>query len=57
MRARAAADDGPRVKSLTELRAAEAECTRCPLYKVATQVVHAAAQLFLRWLEELQVVG
>ena len=39
MRARAAADDGPRVASLAELRAAEAECTRCPLYKFATQVV------------------
>jgi uracil-DNA glycosylase family protein len=39
MRARAVADDGPRVTSLTGLRAAEAECTRCPLYKFATQVV------------------
>jgi uracil-DNA glycosylase len=27
------------IKSLTALRAAEAECTRCPLYKHATQVV------------------
>jgi uracil-DNA glycosylase len=39
MRARPMAEDGPRVKSLAELRAAEAECTRCPLYKFATQVV------------------
>jgi DNA polymerase len=39
MRAPAAVDDGPQVRSLTELRAAEAECTRCPLYKFATQVV------------------
>src|SRR5829696_2986098 len=29
----------PPVKTLAELRAAEAECTRCPLYKFATQVV------------------
>src|SRR5215203_4618130 len=29
----------PSVKTLAELRAAEAECTRCPLYKLATQVV------------------
>jgi len=29
----------PNIKSLTQLRAAEAECTRCPLYKDATQVV------------------
>jgi DNA polymerase len=27
------------IGSLTELRRAEAECTRCPLYKYATQVV------------------
>jgi DNA polymerase len=27
------------IKSLKALRAAEAECTRCPLYKTATQVV------------------
>jgi uracil-DNA glycosylase len=27
------------IRSLTGLRAAEAECTRCPLYKYATQVV------------------
>jgi DNA polymerase len=32
-------DDAPVVKSLAELAAAEAECTRCPLYKNATQVV------------------
>jgi len=29
----------PAIKSLKALRAAEAECTRCPLYKNATQVV------------------
>jgi len=39
MRARAAVQEGPRVATLTELRAAEAECTRCPLYEFATQVV------------------
>jgi DNA polymerase len=43
MRARAAPklslDTPPPVKTLAELRAAEAECTRCPLYKFATQVV------------------
>ena len=34
------ADDIPdAIKTLTQLRAAEAECTRCPLYKNATQVV------------------
>lgn len=32
-------DDAPLVRSLTELRAAEAACTRCPLYRDATQVV------------------
>jgi DNA polymerase len=29
----------PAIRNLTQLRAAEAECTRCPLYKDATQVV------------------
>ena len=29
----------PAIKTLAHLRAAEAECTRCPLYKDATQVV------------------
>jgi uracil-DNA glycosylase family protein len=29
----------PTIRSLKALRAAEAECTRCPLYKFATQVV------------------
>lgn len=29
----------PVIKTLKALRAAEAECTRCPLYKFATQVV------------------
>src|SRR5215213_4302465 len=32
-------DTPPPVRTLTELRAAEAECTRCPLYKFGTQVV------------------
>src|ERR671912_835230 len=31
--------DEAAIKSLKALRAAEAECTRCPLYKFATQVV------------------
>jgi len=29
----------PRVSTLAQLRTAEAQCTRCPLYKFATQVV------------------
>jgi DNA polymerase len=29
----------PQIKTLAELAAAEAQCTRCPLYKFATQVV------------------
>jgi len=29
----------PAIRTLSQLRAAEAECTRCPLYKHATQVV------------------
>jgi uracil-DNA glycosylase len=29
----------PAIKTLEQLRAAEAECTRCPLYRHATQVV------------------
>jgi len=33
------ADDIPDIRTLTALRAAEAECTRCDLYKHATQVV------------------
>jgi DNA polymerase len=32
-------DDAPVVKTLAALREAEAACTRCPLYKHATQVV------------------
>ncbi|MEA2935399.1 MAG: uracil-DNA glycosylase [Variibacter sp.] len=32
-------DDAPLVRTLTQLRAAEAACTRCPLYRGATQVV------------------
>jgi uracil-DNA glycosylase len=31
--------DDPQIRSLSVLAAAEAECTRCPLYKFATQVV------------------
>lgn len=41
----------PRVRSLAELRLEEARCTRCPLYRYATQVVPGegprAAQLML----------
>jgi DNA polymerase len=33
------ADDGAKPRTLKGLRAAEAQCTRCPLYKHATQVV------------------
>jgi uracil-DNA glycosylase len=29
----------PSIRTLSQLRAAEAECTRCPLYRFATQVV------------------
>jgi uracil-DNA glycosylase family protein len=29
----------PSIKTLSQLRGAEAECTRCPLYRFATQVV------------------
>ena len=32
-------DERPNIRSLKALREAEAECTRCPLYKNATQVV------------------
>jgi uracil-DNA glycosylase len=32
-------DDMPDIQSLSALRAAEAACTRCPLYRHATQVV------------------
>jgi uracil-DNA glycosylase len=32
-------DDMPDIKSLSALRDAEADCTRCPLYRNATQVV------------------
>jgi uracil-DNA glycosylase len=32
-------DDGELARTLAELREAEAACTRCPLYKFATQVV------------------
>ena len=37
--ARSRDSDRPAIKSLSRLHAAEAECTRCPLYKNATQVV------------------
>jgi uracil-DNA glycosylase len=44
-------DDGERVRTLAALREAEARCTRCPLYKYATQVVpgegRAGARLML----------
>jgi len=41
MRVRVESDPAaaPRVSTLAQLREAEAECTRCPLYKFATQVV------------------
>jgi uracil-DNA glycosylase len=32
-------DDVPDIRSLSALRDAEADCTRCPLYRNATQVV------------------
>ena len=32
-------DDRPDIRSLSALRAAEAACRRCPLYRNATQVV------------------
>jgi uracil-DNA glycosylase len=44
-------DDGEVARTLSELREAEAACTRCPLYKFATQVVpgegRAGARLML----------
>jgi uracil-DNA glycosylase len=44
-------DDGEVARTLSELREAEAACTRCPLYKLATQVVpgegRAGARLML----------
>jgi uracil-DNA glycosylase len=44
-------DHGERVRTLAALREAEAACTRCPLYKYATQVVpgegRAGARLML----------
>ena len=41
MRVRVESDPAaaPRVSTLAQLRTAEAQCTRCPLYKFATQVV------------------
>jgi DNA polymerase len=41
------------IRSLTALRAAEANCTRCPLYKYATQVVPGEGPAHAR----LMVVG
>ncbi|HET7848205.1 MAG TPA: UdgX family uracil-DNA binding protein [Pseudolabrys sp.] len=43
----------PVIKSLAQLRAAESECTRCPLYKDATQVVPGEGGLRAR----LMLVG
>ena len=44
-------DDGEVARTLAQLREAEARCTRCPLYKFATQVVsgegRAGARLML----------
>jgi uracil-DNA glycosylase len=51
MRAAQKRDNGERVRTLAALREAEAACTRCPLYKYATQVVpgegRAGARLML----------
>ena len=48
---RAKTDDGEVARTLAQLREAEARCTRCPLYKFATQVVsgegRAGARLML----------
>ncbi len=41
------------IKTLAELRKAEAECTRCPLYKFATQVVPGEGRTHAR----LMLVG
>ena len=38
------------IHTLTQLRAAEAECTRCPLYKDATQVVPGEGQSHARFM-------
>ncbi len=39
MQAARTRDTGGQIRTLAELREAEAHCTRCPLYKFATQVV------------------
>jgi uracil-DNA glycosylase family protein len=44
------ADDAPSAKTLGELRAREAECTRCPLYKDATQVVPGEGPAHVRFM-------
>lgn len=44
------ADDIPDIRTLTALRAAEAECTRCPLYKDATQVVPGEGPAHARFM-------
>ena len=48
--ARARDSNRPAIKSLTRLHAAEAECTRCPLYKNATQVVSGEGRNHARLL-------
>jgi DNA polymerase len=45
--------DRPVIKSLSQLRAAEADCTRCSLFKNATQVVPGAGRRHAR----LMLVG
>jgi DNA polymerase len=45
--------DPPSIHSLAELRQAEAACTRCPLYKFATQVVPGEGRLH----SQLMLVG
>ena len=40
----------PSIKTVTQLRAAEAECTRCPLYKDATQVVPGEGPTHARFM-------
>src|SRR6185295_9509621 len=46
-------ESAPRVRTLAALREAEAACTRCPLYKNATQVVPGEGRLHAR----LMLVG
>ena len=40
----------PAVRTLSQLRAAEAECTRCPLYRFATQVVPGEGPAHARFM-------